>query len=258
LNGNAPHVDDLLGAYVLDAVSTQEADLVAAHLRTCAECRLEMKELSQVVAVLPLALEQTEPSSELRGKLLAEASRDFQPPRGALVPLAGKGRERRSHSGLISASQAAVGLVAMAAVLALALWNVSLQNKVHDQQSNISALTVVTKAIASGARISPLHSTSASSSASAAFVQSASGAQAFIVVEGLKEPSAGKVYQLWLIRAKTPVSAGVFTVSSSGPQIWHLASPPHGRPTAALTLEPAPFGSAKPTTAPLLLGRLAA
>jgi len=64
-------VDALLGAYALDALTAPEAADVAAHLETCVEHRQAADELRQTVSLLALAVEEREPSPQLRDRVIA-------------------------------------------------------------------------------------------------------------------------------------------------------------------------------------------
>jgi anti-sigma-K factor RskA len=66
-----PHVSESAGAYVLGALSPEEAHEIESHAATCPQCRSEIAELKDVVAVLPLAATSVEPSAELRARILA-------------------------------------------------------------------------------------------------------------------------------------------------------------------------------------------
>lgn len=50
----------LLGAYVLGAVDTAEAERIEAHLEDCAACRHELGQLQEAAAALPSAPEPTD------------------------------------------------------------------------------------------------------------------------------------------------------------------------------------------------------
>ena len=57
------HDSDLVGPYVLDALEPDEREAFDVHLKTCASCRAEVAQLSQVVNVLPLTCDSVEPPS---------------------------------------------------------------------------------------------------------------------------------------------------------------------------------------------------
>ena len=73
--------------------------------------------------------------------------------------------------------------------------------------------------------------------------------------EGLPALPAGKVYQLWVIVAAKPVSAGTFSPDANGRAQAVMATPDIAAMPAALavTLEPA-GGLPQPSTTPILVG----
>jgi anti-sigma-K factor RskA len=72
------HVGESAGAYVLGALNQEEAHDVESHAASCAQCRAEIAELRDVVAVLPLAATSVEPSTDLRARILAASKGEDQ------------------------------------------------------------------------------------------------------------------------------------------------------------------------------------
>ncbi|NUR09976.1 MAG: zf-HC2 domain-containing protein, partial [Nocardioidaceae bacterium] len=62
----------LSGAYVLDALSAEEAEEFRLHLEGCAACRDEVRELRQAAAEMG-ASEALAPPAALRARVLAAA-----------------------------------------------------------------------------------------------------------------------------------------------------------------------------------------
>ena len=65
------HVGESAGAYVLGALSAQEAHDIETHAAACEQCHREIADLRQVVSVLPLACSSVEPSPDLKARILA-------------------------------------------------------------------------------------------------------------------------------------------------------------------------------------------
>lgn len=57
----SPHVRRLLGAYVLDALTPEEAGAVTRHLRTCGACAAAHGEIAQAASLLALLTEDDLP-----------------------------------------------------------------------------------------------------------------------------------------------------------------------------------------------------
>ena len=65
------HVSENAGAYVLGALSVEEARAVEAHAASCPQCHEEIAGLQRVVSVLPLSCASVEPSPDLKERILA-------------------------------------------------------------------------------------------------------------------------------------------------------------------------------------------
>ncbi len=72
------HVGESAGAYVLGALSVEEARVVETHAAGCPQCHEEIADLKRVVSVLPLACSSVEPSPDLRGRILAASRGEDQ------------------------------------------------------------------------------------------------------------------------------------------------------------------------------------
>jgi anti-sigma factor RsiW len=73
------HVIDWLPAYVLDALTDEETNQVAAHLADCLICQAELSRLQMVADELPLGLAQTTPPPEVKVRLMLSIQvRDHQ------------------------------------------------------------------------------------------------------------------------------------------------------------------------------------
>lgn len=59
--GEGPHVRQLLGAYVLDALTAAEEQAVSRHLRCCDRCAADYVEVAEAVSLLPLLDEEDLP-----------------------------------------------------------------------------------------------------------------------------------------------------------------------------------------------------
>ncbi|MFE9816153.1 zf-HC2 domain-containing protein [Streptomyces sp. NBC_00236] len=53
-----PHMRQLLGAYVLDALPAAEACTVARHLQNCDRCAADYAAVAEAAALLPLLTEE--------------------------------------------------------------------------------------------------------------------------------------------------------------------------------------------------------
>jgi anti-sigma factor RsiW len=192
------HVDDLLGAYVVDAIEADERLLVEDHLRECPRCRQEVAELREVTALLAhggapapeglwekiaAALEETPPPMrlELRAK-------DEQRPDN-VVPLASH-RVRRAVVGVLSA--AAVLLIAL-----LALQVRDQRERLDDLQARAATTSMeqaATQALSDPeARLARLKDERGTVQATAVMKADGTG----FLLGGSLPPLDDHVYQLW-------------------------------------------------------------
>ncbi|WP_406089575.1 zf-HC2 domain-containing protein [Streptomyces sp. NBC_01013] len=56
--GEGPHMRQLLGAYVLDALPDAQARAVARHLLSCDRCAADYAAVAEAAALLPLLSEE--------------------------------------------------------------------------------------------------------------------------------------------------------------------------------------------------------
>jgi len=191
-------VDALLGAYALDALTAPEAADVAAHLETCVEHRQAADELRQTVSLLALAVEEREPSPQLRDRVIASIrSVSSEPvhdpePRPAVVPI------RRAPRLPRWAPQPALVAIAATVLLALGLataagYRLGQQNGQQDGQAIAYRFT--------GNLLAP--------TAQANLVYLRDKHQAVVAVKGLPALAPGQVYEMWLVdKSGQPVDQG--------------------------------------------------
>ncbi|MDQ2744890.1 MAG: anti-sigma factor [Chloroflexota bacterium] len=236
------HDNDMVGAYVLDALSLEEREQFETHLAGCAECQAEVAELRQVVDVLPLALEPAEPPLILRDRIMQEAGEGFQPQAALRVVPGMKSAPRGRLIVSLLATAAAVVIAALGA------WNLALRTNGNGAQQQFVA------AMARGNPVVTVQRTGAAPGASASLVRATKSA--YLVVSGLPPSASSKVYQVWYMHGTTPHSAGTFRYSS-GTKVVALPGS-SGYNLAAVTIEPGPRGSPSPTGPKVLLGKLSA
>jgi anti-sigma factor RsiW len=250
------HESDLVGAYVLDALEESERDSFEIHLIDCATCRMEVVDLMQVVDVLPLAVEPVEPPAEVKSRLLEAVASDSVV-RPSLMSIPGSApapRRRRSINPYVSV----LGLAAAVVIAALGFWNVQLQGQVSHEKMNAAYARDVSHAILNGATVAALSPTQAGASTQAALVQPKNGGSPFLLIGNMPSAPKNKVYELWYLRGSKPYRVKVFNPSGTGTSVVPLSTPATTYGVAAITVENGPNGSAKPTTSPIMAGKLRA
>jgi anti-sigma factor RsiW len=255
LNNRHDDISDMVGAYVLDALSLDERTGFEEHLKGCAQCQLEVAELQQVVDVLPLAVDLSEPPSSLRDRILNVVA-FVDDPRPQLASVPGEAPPRMVRATVRSAVRAREIWLATAAAIIIAglvSWNVVLQSS-KNQQSAYQRDVVV--ALATGARVSAMQGTTYAPGATASLVQPRSGSP-YLIVAGLPRPSSGRLFEVWFVHDSVPRPAGVFTYSGSGAVVIPLPISSRGYSLTAVTDELQPGGK-QPKGPQVLTGRLTA
>jgi anti-sigma-K factor RskA len=239
-----------------------------AHIADCAQCRAEVRALSPVVAGLALAAPQVEPSTELRDRVLgiahpAEPLRMTMPPR---VP-ASSGTARWGWLAAAAAVVIAVGLGAYAMQLQGRIDDLSARLETAERTLAATRTEVVEARRALGSaessvrvmlapdltRVSLAGQPPSQAAQGRAFYSPTTG----LVFTAANLPSlpASRVFQLWIVTARAPVSAGLLAPDSAGVVATTLPAPPISEPPVAfaVTIEPA-GGVPAPTGDKVLVG----
>jgi Anti-sigma-K factor rskA/Putative zinc-finger len=235
-------VEDLLGAYALDAVPEDERRLVEEHLDVCEACRREVMEHRETVALLsggsaaPVGV-WDRIATELEPPVNLEARREV---RGARRPLI-----RRWATG-VAAAAAAVAIVVLGVTVVE-------QDRRLDRLAGASeeqALLVAAEAALRdpAARPVTLRSADGAMSVEAVLLPDGTG---YLYRNDLRPLPLGQTYQLWALGEADPISAGVL---GPNPGVVAFSVDP-GISGLAITREIA-GGVVAPTTDPLVAGEL--
>lgn len=253
-----------IDAYVVWAVTPEEAHQFEAHLPNCAACSAELAELRSVTARLSQVV-ATEPPPSLRDGILAAISatpQESATAQGATtdgrhlaaVPASTEVRvqeatperpdqpSRRWSSLLIAAAVlAAIGLGGWALQsrdrandLTLANEQVVRQNQEFTELLSAEDVRAVSGRFTEGG--------------SGAVVMSRSKGKAILVASDLPDLPADKVYEAWTIKGD-PVPAGLFSAADSS-SVLELPDAAFDAKSVAVTIEPA-GGSDRPTSEPV-------
>lgn len=233
-------VDELIAAYSLGAVDTAEAALVRRHLPDCVECQETLLRMTEVVAVLPLSLEEVDPPRELRDRIMSGIAASGSVPTNRTLKVVAD--PERSGNLLFLRRVPSWAPVAAAAVLLAAMfgWNLSLQNR-----HAVTAPSTQQASLVDGAH-SPV----------GAVTYMKDRQVAFVTFNALTAPAAGKTYELWVIPAGgKPQAAGVFLPDPDGSKVLVLNRAIGHGDIVAVT-EEAPGGVTQPTGAPVITAQL--
>ena len=240
-------VDELLGAYALGAVSKREATAVREHVAGCLECSANLERLVAVAAVLPLAVDQVEPPASLRRRVLADVNSEGP---GKIISLPPPSRRGEGPTRIVSLRDIAwrrrrwlPGAAAAAVIVGLLSWNVMLQQQ-------ISRPAPATVAVATGSL------TDARNARLGTITYVARDQVALVSLHSLRTPSAGRIYELWLIGAGGhPQPAGRFTPEADGTKLLLVQHQMGPKDQIAVTEEPL-AGSAAPTSNAIITGHI--
>ena len=186
-----PDVEDLLGAYALDALEPDERDAVELHLRDCPRCRAEVADFRETAALLAYGGAEAPPG--IWEKI--QASLEEAPPELELARVVPIDRSRRWREILI-ANAAVLLIIAAVAVVALRRDSSNGDNARNEFASKIAHPDA--KAV---------HLAAAGGEGSVDLVLLEG--QAYLVRHSLPPLGEGETYQLWGQQGETKVSLGV-------------------------------------------------
>ncbi len=234
------HVLELLPAYALGSLASDEVRHVEEHLASCLLCRNESDALQAAAEQLSFAAPAAVPSVDLKDRLMqrARTARPVQPVRAQ--------RSRRPWLGHLLPVW---GLASLCLIVVLAGLNVFLWR----QLSRPASLSH------KGMHAAPLRAPDVASNATGYVLISDDGDSGALVVDGLPSLDQNQQYQLWLIRDGQRISGAVFSTDEKDYGTARIRAPGSllDYSAADITIEPA-GGSPQPTGAKVLGGLLSA
>lgn len=229
-----------LAAY---ALGEPPDDRLRAHVAACESCRRALAAYADVARVLPYGVAEATPPANLRQRILDAAI-------ATGTGTARRGAPRWNWSWLRWG-------VTFATLLALLLWNLSLRHQLNAREAQLATSRenwqIVTRLLNDPA-VRPV--ALSGDNASGTLWTVPTEALACLMIEELPNPGADKVYQIWLARADTIVSAGTFV--PQGRETWVIVranQPPSAFESLGITIEPR-GGSAMPTGPRVLQGSI--
>ncbi len=255
-------VSAMLDEYVLSTITPEQRREVDAHLRTCAECTAEVRELSMVMEGLARAPEAVTPPVALKARVMRAIA---DQPRRTLSVVAPPRLTPAGWSNGWLAAAAAIILVLGGALYMSYERTRRFSDELRRTDAEMAELRQRLNEY-SGQTDLALSILTASDMQRIELAGSASGARAYwsatrgllVAADQLPVPPPGRIYQVWLIGGGAPVSAGVLGSPRSGRGML-IAPPPGGIApgpvTVAVTDEP-PGGLPAPTGAKHLVGSI--
>ncbi len=258
------------GLYVLDALEPAERAAFEAHLRSCEECAAEVRSLRSVAAALPAAAPLVDPPAALRARVMAAATGRQSGSRVVAMTPRPPARTSVFSAGWLSA--AALLVVS----LGLGGYSLSLRQRIAGLEADLrdavarldrseQQVAVATRSVASAeARMAVLTApdlrqvnlagqTIAPRASGRAFLSRASGLM--FTASDLPPLPAGRVYQLWIVTAQAPVSAGLLEVDAGGRVAQRFDTPANLQAPVAIAVTDEPAGGVPaPTGEKYLVG----
>lgn len=236
---NETHVLDLLPAYALGSLDSDEASLVAEHLSSCLICRNESNAFQTAADQLSFVAPAAVPSPDLKDRLMQRVQAARPQPR-VPVPVPSRSWLERLLP--------AWSLASLFFIFALAGFNLFLWQRVNQLEFVTSPGRM---------RAVPLSASDPTSRATGYVLISADGDSGALVVDGLPPLDKSQQYQLWLIRDGQRVSGAVFSTDEKNYGGTRIKAP-HSLleySSAGITIEPA-GGSSQPTGTKVMGGPL--
>lgn len=237
-------IEELLGAFALDAVDAVEAMVIESHLRDCPRCRAEVTAYRETAALL--VEDRLEPPADLWDRLAAGLEEAPPPVDLARFSQARAARRRSAQRWLATAA-------AVAAVLGIGSFGVQQQRQVDKVEAVLSSQEVAVGALAAfndpSARLATLRSTDGAEQIRAVLLRDGTG---YVLADRLPDLTDEETYQLWAMIDGRPVSAGVL---GPAPDIARFRA---SRTTAALAISVERAGGGEQPSRPTrLIGLLA-
>ena len=247
--------EELAAGYVLGALEPDDEHDFQRHLGGCATCEANVRELEAVAGELAYAVPPVDPPDTLwagiRREIQPEAAPVGATQRSARPARAGR-RGRRLLPGLAAA--AAILMVAV-----LSVWNLSLRDENAAIRDRVAALERATQlANDPNASLVTMDEVPGPEGAQATVIASSRQDRGVLLIESLPPLARDRVYELWGVpegNIDNAQKALVFVpLRRQGVQALEFEVPIQPGTVFAITDEPGPDGSEKPTTQPLLVG----
>lgn len=261
-------LEELFPLYALGALTDEERAQVESYIAGDPQAKARLDELTQTASMLSYDIAPVGPSPELKKSLMDRVSADARARAAdSRRPRATSGfqpeRSGFSLSRLFAALSPALAVLSLLLAIIVGGWALVLNNEVAQLRVETAALkkaladqrTVIAQIAAPADQIVVVAGTEHQPKAHGHLIAHKDGS-AVLVVSGLDRLQAGRVYQLWLIRGDTPMSAGVFEVDETGVAVVQVATvaAPGAFNAVGVSVEPT-GGSETPTGDIVMFGQ---
>lgn len=263
VNGDQ-HPDELIEFHALGALDAVEKEIFEKHLAHCERCRALLDEAQVGARTLPYAATPILPSPRVKQALFERVRADARSLRRLQAPQRVPTYTWRSALNILRAATPGLAIILVLLLVAIGWWISNLNDEIEQlraQNQNLNAQLEQQRVIlalvnAPGVVPHPLQGTQIQPNARGQLYADPSAARAVLFVSKLKPLPPGRVYQVWLIKDKTPVGVGTLTVDAqgNGQTLLDAQAAIGSYQIAALTEEPE-GGSSSPTTDVLMAGQ---
>lgn len=237
---HAAYEDDL-AAYLLDALTGEEARAMERHLEACPRCQERARWLQASVDVLPTTVEQLEPPPALRERLMRTVREEAAAAPAAEQRDAASHKPRRPLEGrgwlgrLFALPRPAIAAGATALALGAGVLGYALGN---GGDGATGTTTVRAQVAPPGARVT----------------LERQGDRGILHVAGLPQ-HRNRIYEVWIARGDRVRPAGLFQVDRRGRGAAAIPRGLDGADQVMVSVEP-PGGSAQPTSDPVVVAEV--
>jgi anti-sigma-K factor RskA len=251
-----------IAAYALG--ETEAAAELLEHLAECPACQGALSAYVQVARMLPYDAPDVVPPPDLRARILT-AVEESTTAGASTVPVSPPQapdesqavvRPRRGRWQLPSFRPAYA--FALVALVALLIWNISLQSQLNTQTAQLTTSRASWQTMIVLLNDSAVRWYAVSGGGTTGhFWAAPQGQVGCLVVQGLPVVKDDQVYQVWLMHDGERASGGVFEArEGNGWVLIRLNEPVSSYQFVGVTIEPR-GGSAAPTGTPILQGQIA-
>jgi anti-sigma-K factor RskA len=247
--------EELAAGYVLGALEPDDEHVFQRHLDGCTSCGANVRELEAVVGELAYAVPPVDPPDTLWAGIRREIGPEAAPPEPAAAP----GRTDRAGGRRLRLLPGLAAAAAILLVVVLSLWNLNLRNENATYRDRLAALERATQlANDPDASLVAMDDAAAPAGARATVIASTRQDRGVLLVENLPPLQRDRVYELWGApdgNFDLAEKALVFVpLRRPGTQTLQFEVPIQPGTVFAITDEPGPDGSEKPSTDPILVG----
>ena len=230
------HVLDLLPAYALGSLDSDEVNRVKEHLSSCLICRNESNSFQAVADQLSFAMPAAAPSPDLKDRLMQRVKTTRPQPRPSVQTPARSWLDRL----LPAWSLASLFFIFVLGGFSLFLWQ------------RVDRLEYATSP--GGMRAVPLTASDPASRATGYVLISTDGDSGALVVDGLPSLGETQQYQLWLILDGKRTSGAVFSTDEKNYGGTRIRAPRSLLDYSSVGITIEPTGGSPQPTGPKVLG----